>query len=223
MRKQKRGLLQRPVLKRRNSHTPVPEPLPQLPVTGAVIGYARVSTAEQNLDMQLKDLQRVPCDRIHSEKVSAVSSKRPELEKAMALLREGDTFVIWRLDRLARSLPDLLKRVKYIEDCGAKLRSLNENIDTNTAVGRLLFHVLGSLAQFERDLTQERIASGMKAARERGVRLGALPMFDAKTRKEMQKDRDGGMSIRSIAAKYKCSAGTVQNWTTAPVKRRKRR
>lgn len=223
MTKKKRTLLQRGVSKRRRSHTPTPEPLPQLPVTGAVIGYARVSTAEQNLDMQLKDLERVPCDRIFSEKVSAVSSKRPELERAMMLLREGDTLVIWRLDRLARSLTELLKRVQYIEACGAKLRSLNESLDTSTAVGRLLFHVLGSLAQFERDLTQERIASGMRAARERGVQLGALPMFDVKTRKQMQADRTAGMSIRSIATKYKCSPGTVQNWTTAPVKARKRR
>lgn len=205
------------------------EPLPQLPVSGAIIGYARVSTAEQNLDMQVSALNqmrtlineatqeyKVGCDRLYSEKVSAVSSRRYELEKALALLREGDTLVVWRLDRLARSLPDLIDRVNYIEKCGAKLRSLNESIDTNTAVGRLLFHVLGSLAQFERDLTKERITSGIKAARERGEQIGAKPMFSVKQRDHMQRQRNNRRTLKQIAAEMKCSAGTVRNWTSPP-------
>lgn len=143
-----------------------------------------------------------------------MSAKRVELERALSTLRRGDVLVVWRLDRLARSMTDLLRRVQYIEDCGAKLRSLNESLDTSTAVGKLIFHVLGALAQFERDLTQERIKSGMDSARERGKQIGALPMFDAKTRERMQRDRDRGMTMSQLADKYGCSRGTVRNWTT---------
>lgn len=210
------------VMTRRKFMNARPEPLPPLP-DNAIIGYARVSTAEQNLDMQLRDLERACCLRIYSEKVSGISSKRVELDRALNLLRPGDVFVIWRLDRLARSLPDLLRKVEMIEKSGAKLRSLTESIDTSTATGRLIFHALGALAQFERDLTQERIASGMKAARERGVQLGALPKFSVAERAKMQKLRNGGMSIRQIAIEFGCSAGTVQNWTTPPMRGRKRR
>lgn len=196
-------------------------PADPMPDTSAVIGYARVSTAEQNLDMQVQALKRAECHRIVTEKVSAVSDRRPALENALSMLRDGDTFVVWRLDRLARSLTDLLRRVQYIEDCGAKLKSLTESIDTATPGGRLLFHVLGALAQFERDLIQERTRSGMKAARERGIRLGALPKQNAAEHKAMQKDRNSGMSIRQIGMKYHVSGGTVQKWTTPPPNRRR--
>lgn len=196
-------------------------PADPMPDTSAVIGYARVSTAEQNLDMQVQALKRAECHRIVTEKVSAVSDRRPALENALSMLRDGDTFVVWRLDRLARSLTHLLWRVQYIEDCGAKLKSLTESIDTATPGGRLLFHVLGALAQFERDLIQERTRSGMKAARERGIRLGALPKQNAAEHKAMQKDRNSGMSIRQIGMKYHVSGGTVQKWTTPPPNRRR--
>lgn len=171
--------------------------------------------------MQVQALKRAECHRIVTEKVSAVSDRRPALENALSMLRDGDTFVVWRLDRLARSLTDLLRRVQYIEDCGAKLKSLTESIDTATPGGRLLFHVLGALAQFERDLIQERTRSGMKAARERGIRLGALPKQNAAEHKAMQKDRNSGMSIRQIGMKYHVSGGTVQKWTTPPPNRRR--
>lgn len=190
-----------------------------LPVEGAVIAYARVSTAEQSLDMQIQAFARFSPHRVISEKVSAAADKRPALERALGTLRHGDTFVVWKLDRLARSLPDLLRRVDHIEKIGAKLVSVTESIDTSTPAGRLLFHVLGALAQFERDLIRERTASGMKAARERGIKLGREPMLPEKTRKAMQRDRDRGMSLRQLALKYHCSGGTVQKWTQAPVRR----
>ena len=220
-------------MKRSKKPIDVPEPLPQLPVSGAVVGYARVSTEDQNLDMQLQALSRVQtlmangqfkvgCDRIHKEKVSAVAVNRPELEKALLLLREGDTFVVWKLDRLARSMSELLHRWDYITSCGASLRSLTEQIDTTSAVGRFMFHILGALAEFERGLIQERIASGMQAAKDRGVRLGAEPMFDKATAKLICADRRGGMSYAEIAIKYDCSKGTARNYTrgVAPKKRK---
>lgn len=193
-----------------------------MPEAGAVIAYARVSTAEQNLDMQVQALARFEPHRVITEKVSAAADRRPALERALTMLRAGDTFVVWKLDRLARSLPDLLKRVAYIEEVGAKLVSVTESIDTATPAGRLLFHVLGALAQFERDLIKERTKSGIKAARERGQQIGAKPKQSAAEHKAMQRDRDKGMSLRAISRKYDVAMGTVQKWTTEPVRRRTR-
>lgn len=200
-------------MKRRRSREQPPKPLPQLPVSGAVIGYARVSTTDQNLAMQLADLRAYPCDRIFSETVSAVAKKRPELDEAIRTLRPGDVLVVWKLDRFARSMADLLDRWRQIEKIGAKLVSIKDRIDTTSAIGTLMFHMLGALAEFERSLIQERIAAGMKAARERGVQLGALPMFDSATRKAMRADRAAGLSVHKIAAKYGCSPSTAANYT----------
>lgn len=198
------------------------ETLPQLPDSGAVIGYARVSTAEQSLEMQVAALQKHGCNRILVEKVSAVSSKRAKLESALDMLRPGDTFVVWKMDRLARSLTDLLRRVSYINDCGAQFVSLTERIDTSSASGRLLFHVLGALGEFERDLIRERTMAGMKAAKERGVKFGREPKLSVQERRRMQSDRRAGMSLRDLAAKYDVAMGTVQNWTVGASRPRKR-
>lgn len=198
------------------------DPSAVLPVDGAIIAYARVSTVEQSLSMQVQAFARFAPHRIITEKVSAAAAKRPALERALSMLREGDTFIVWKLDRLARSLPDLLKRVAYIEERGAKLVSVTENIDTSTPSGRLLFHVLGALAQFERDLIRERTTSGMKAARDRGVKFGPKPRYSVKQREQMQRDRDRGLSLRRIADKFGCAMGTVQKWTAEPVRRRTR-
>lgn len=212
------------VMRRRKPRTRViVEPLPTLPTSGAVIGYARVSTAEQSLEMQISALRKYGCNRILDEKVSAASSKRPMLTQALSILREGDVLVVWKMDRLARSLTDLLRRVAYINECGAQFVSLTEKIDTSSASGRLLFHVLGALGEFERDLIKERTTAGMKAAKERGVKFGASPMFGDNTIKAMQADRSAGKSLRWLAAHYGCSVGTVQNWTVGPSRPKKRK
>lgn len=190
-----------------------------LPDSGAVIGYARVSTVEQNLAMQVEALERAGCHRVITEKVSAVSSKRVELEKALRHLRPGDTFVVWKLDRLSRSLLDLKRRVEYIEQCGATLRCIKQEINTGTPAGRLLLNILGTVAEFERDLIAERTAAGMKAARERGVKFGPEPKLSPSERKAMQRDRNGGASIRQLADKYDVAIGTVRNWTHPPKRR----
>lgn len=136
-----------------------------------IIGYARVSTREQNLDLQLDALKEAGCKLIFEEKVSGVKD-RPELDKALAYLREGDTFVIWKLDRLGRSLKDLV----YIVDCLQKrkvaFKSIVDGIDTNSALGRCQFGIFASLAEYEREIIVERTRAGLQAAKERGKLTG---------------------------------------------------
>ncbi len=140
------------------------------------IGYARVSTQEQNLDLQLDELKKAGVDKIFQEKVSGGKweAERPELDKALNFVREGDKLIIWKLDRLGRSLPQLIRTVNQLKDKNVELKSLKENIDTSSATGKLMFHIFGSLAEFERDMIKERVKAGLISARERG-RLGGRP------------------------------------------------
>jgi len=137
------------------------------------LGYARVSTQEQHLDLQKAALTRYGVDRTFEEKVSAVSSKRFQLELILKELVPGDEVVVWRLDRLARNLEDLIGKIKQIEDAGATLVSLTERIDMKTASGRLLVHIFGAVAEFERAIIRERTTAGLKVLKDRGVKLGA--------------------------------------------------
>lgn len=144
------------------------------------IGYARVSTLEQNLDLQVKALEKEGCGKIFQDKVSGVKAERPQLQQALNYIREGDTLVIWRLDRLGRSLKHLIELVGDLEEKGISLKSLTESIDTGTNGGKLIFHIFGALAEFERNLIRERTLAGLKAARARG-RVGGRPKkLDAK-------------------------------------------
>jgi len=176
-----------------------------------LIGYARVSTEEQSLDMQIKALERAGVDRadIFVEKVSGAASKRYKLDEALADLRPGDTFVVWKLDRVARSLIDLLRRMKSIDDAGAKFMSITEAIDTKTIGGRLLLNVLGAIAEFERDLITERTRAGVKRAQEQGVQFGQPEKLSGAQKREAAKLRKQGVSVREIAKQYKVSAQTI--------------
>ena len=136
-------------------------------LTVQVIGYARVSTKEQDLSLQLDALSKYGCDRIFTDKMSSVK-ERQGLADALGYLREGDTLVVWKLDRLCRSLPDLIKISEQIRTTGAQLVSITESIDTSTPAGRLYFNILGALGQMERELIQERVKAGLAAARRRG-------------------------------------------------------
>jgi DNA invertase Pin-like site-specific DNA recombinase len=135
-----------------------------------LVGYARVSTDDQNLDLQLNALReaKVPEGQIFKEHISGVAKNRPQFEKAMKHLRRGDVLVVWKLDRLGRSLEELVTLIKSFDDRGIELRSLTEGIDTTTALGRLFYHMMAALAQFERDLISERTKAGLEAAKERG-------------------------------------------------------
>jgi len=138
------------------------------------IGYARVSTREQNLDMQVIALAEAGCERIYEEKVSGVKAERPILNNLINQLRPGDTLVIWKLDRLGRSLKNLVQLVQQLMENNIGLCSLNDPIDTTSPQGRLIFNIFASLAEFERDIICERTLAGLNAARARG-RLGGRP------------------------------------------------
>lgn len=138
------------------------------------VGYARVSTGEQKMDLQLDALGDAGCERIYEEKTSGAAKSRPKLERCLDSLREGDTLVVWRLDRFGRSLKDLVRKMEALEERGADFVSLTEGIDTTSAQGKLTFHIFGALAEFERELARERTMAGLRAARERG-RVGGRP------------------------------------------------
>ncbi len=151
-------------------------------VVGELLGYARVSTLEQDAALQHDALRAAGCFRSWTDTASGAVTDRPELAAVMDALRAGDTLVVWRLDRLGRSLPHLIETVRGLAERGVGFRSLQETIDTTTPGGRLVFHVFGSLAEFERDLIRERTMAGLAAARRRG-RVGGRPsvMTAAKT------------------------------------------
>ncbi|SKC19693.1 recombinase family protein [Dyadobacter psychrophilus] len=136
------------------------------------IGYARVSTQDQNLEMQLDALQKAGCEKVFQEKASGIKSDRPQLAAMQQILREGDIIYIYKLDRLGRSLKHLLEMTSDFEKRGIGLVSINDSIDTTTAQGRLIFNIFASLAEFERDLIRERTKSGLEAARARGRKGG---------------------------------------------------
>jgi DNA invertase Pin-like site-specific DNA recombinase len=146
------------------------------------IGYARISTLDQNPDLQRDDLEKAGCEKVIVDQVSGTVAQRPGLEKVKELLRDGDTLVVWRLDRLGRSLRDLIEWVRYLDEQGVGLQSLHEAIDTSTPTGKLTFHLFGALAEFERNLIQERTQAGLAAARARGRRGGRRKTLDAEKR-----------------------------------------
>lgn len=138
------------------------------------VGYARVSRMDQELLLQLDALTEAGCIKIFEEKISGKDRSRPELDEMLKMLRAGDTVVVWKLDRIGRSMKHLIELMEYFDANGINFISLQENIDTSTAVGRMLFHIMAALAQFEREMIQERTQAGIDAARARG-RNGGRP------------------------------------------------
>jgi len=143
------------------------------------IGYCRVSTNEQNLNLQTNALEKAGVDRIFSDKISGTKSLRPGLNELIGFARENDCVVVWRLDRLARSLKDLIEISNQLQTRNIQLISLTENIDTTTTTGKLFFHTFGALAEFERNLIIERTRAGLEAAKARGRKGGRNPVLDA--------------------------------------------
>lgn len=144
------------------------------------IGYARVSTADQHLRMQEDALKSAGCEEIYSDVISGVKSQRPGLDKALSYAREGDTIIVWKLDRLGRSIQHLIHTITTLIEKKIAFKSLQENIDTSTSGGKLIFHIFSALAEFERDLIQERTQAGLKAARVRGKMGGRPPLLDTR-------------------------------------------
>jgi len=178
-----------------------------------LIGYARVSTQDQNPRLQTDALEAAGCERIFIEKASGAQRDRPQLKAALDYLREGDVLVVWKLDRLARSLKQLIETVEELEKRGIGFKSLTENIDTTTPGGRLVFHIFGALAEFERSIIRERTRAGLEAARARGRKGGRPP---ALTEKDIQAARamlaDPAITVKEVAARLKVAPSTLYRY-----------
>lgn len=177
------------------------------------IGYARVSTDEQSDNAQIDALEAAGCSRVFREKYSGRSKLRPELERMIDTLRDGDVIVVQRLDRLGRSLKDLIELLDNFKSKKVQFISLNESIDTTTAVGELAFHMIGSIAQFERRLISERTKAGLNAARARGKKGGRKPKLtaaDIKKAKAMLSDPV--MTKSEVAEHFDVSRPTLNKW-----------
>jgi DNA invertase Pin-like site-specific DNA recombinase len=176
-----------------------------------IIGYARVSTEDQNLDGQLDALKAAGAERIFADKITGTVRSRPELDRLLDQLRQGDVITVTKYDRLARSLRDLLDIVDAIQAQGAGFRSLAEDIDTTTPAGRLVFHVFASIAQFERERISERTKEGLAAARKRGRVGGRPPALSPVQRDEVKRMRDDeGRPLPDIARLFGVSVKTIR-------------
>ncbi|EQA5357336.1 recombinase family protein [Enterobacter roggenkampii] len=177
------------------------------------IGYVRVSTDDQHLDLQRDALQQAGCGVIYEEAASGKNTARPEFEQCRKALRAGDTLVVWRLDRLGRSLPDLVRIVAELEKCSVGLESLTEKIETGSAAGKLVFHVFAALAEFERGLIRERTQAGLIAARARGRAGGRKPKLDDQQVREIKALlRDPDMRVAEVARRYDVSRTTLYKY-----------
>lgn len=178
-----------------------------------LIGYARVSTQEQTLDLQLDALKKAGCGRVFTDTISGAKAERKGLSEALDFVRNGDTLVVWRLDRLGRSLKHLIETVKSLHDHGVGFKSLTEQIDTTTSGGKLIFHVFGALAEFERDLTRERTQAGLQAARARGRQGGRPRRLDEKKIKMLQAlYADKSNSVEEILSTLGVSKSTLYRY-----------
>jgi DNA invertase Pin-like site-specific DNA recombinase len=180
-----------------------------------LIGYARVSTQDQNLELQRKALIDAGCEKIFDDKVSGSRSERPGLTQALEILRDGDTLVVWKLDRLGRSVKHLVDLVGELDGLGVHFRSLTDLIDTSTASGRFFFHVMASLAEMERELTVERTRAGLEVARSLG-RVGGRKrkMTDSKL-ESARKLLASGIPAKDVAKNLGVSVPTLYRWLPA--------
>jgi len=178
-----------------------------------LIGYARVSTDDQHLALQHDALQKAGCDKVFSDQQSGAANERPGLTSLFESLRPGDTLVIWRLDRLGRSLKHLIQLVEQLDQRKVGLKSLQENIDTTTSGGRLVFHLFGALAEFERTLIRERTQAGVNAARARGRQGGRPKLLETNKRDlAIRLHRERQHSIAEICTMMGISKSTLYNY-----------
>lgn len=178
-----------------------------------LVGYARVSTADQYLSMQEDALKNSGCEEIFNDIASGAKAARPGLHAALSRLRKGDTLIVWKLDRLGRSLSHLIQVIKELNQKGIGFKSLQENIDTITSGGQLIFHIFGALAEFERELIRERTKAGLKAARVRG-RLGGRPhlLTDKQISKLQQHYKKGDLSVIEICKLFNIAKPTLYRY-----------
>jgi DNA invertase Pin-like site-specific DNA recombinase len=174
------------------------------------IGYARVSSYGQSLEVQRQKLQEEGCSEIFEEKISALSQKRNELDNALRTIREGDILIVTKLDRLARSMQDLLQIAKRLQKKEAQLKVLDQSIDTTTSEGRLMFNIIGSFAEFEHDIRKARQMDGIRKARDKGVEFGRKHVLNEQQRQEIVRlNKDESFSLNQLATKYAVSHMTI--------------
>lgn len=179
------------------------------------IGYARVSATDQNLDLQRDALGKAGCDKIFEDKVSGTRSDRPGLIKAMEMLREGDTLVVWKLDRLGRSVKQLVDFISNLHGKGIQFKSITDAIDTGATSGRFFFHVMASLAEMERELTVERTRAGLEAARRLGRKGGRKRQMTDSKIESAKKLLANGIPPRDVAHNLGVSIPTLYRWVPA--------
>ena len=180
------------------------------------IGYARVSTIDQNLDMQLKELRKAGCELIYQEKASGKNTERPELKKLIEQLRKGDQVVVWKLDRIGRSIKDLIELVEGFKRKEVDFISLHNQIDTSTPTGRFTFNLFAALAEFEREMIVERTKAGLAAAKARGNKAGRKPGLTDDAKKKAEQGyklyRDSNMPVEEIAGLLKVGKSTLYRY-----------
>ena len=180
-----------------------------------LIGYARVSTQDQNIDLQTEALTKVGCKKIYNDKISGSRAERPGLTKALEMLREGDTLVVWKLDRLGRSVKNLVDLVGELHQQGIQFKSLTDAIDTGTPSGRFFFHVMASLAEMERELTVERTRAGLEVARQLGRKGGRRRQMTESKIESAKKLLANGVPPRDVATNLGVSVPTLYRWIPA--------
>ena len=180
-----------------------------------LIGYARVSTQDQNLDLQTEALTKVGCKKIYNDKISGSRAERPGLTKALEMLREGDTLVVWKLDRLGRSVKNLVDLVGELHQQGIQFKCLTDAIDTGTPSGRFFFHVMASLAEMERELTVERTRAGLEVARQLGRKGGRRRQMTESKIESAKKLLANGVPPRDVATNLGVSVPTLYRWIPA--------
>ncbi len=180
-----------------------------------LIGYARVSTQDQNLELQLEALTKAGCKKVFEDKISGTRAERPGLNKALEMLREGDTLVVWKLDRLGRSVKNLVDLVGELHKQSIQFKSLTDAIDTGTASGRFFFHVMVSLAEMERELIVERTRAGLDAARKLGRKGGRKPKMTDSKIESAKKLLSSGVPPRDVAKNLGVSIPTLYRWVPA--------
>ena len=180
-----------------------------------LIGYARVSTQDQNLDLQTEALTKVGCKKIYNDKISGSRAERPGLTKALEMLRVGDTLVVWKLDRLGRSVKNLVDLVGELHQQGIQFKSLTDAIDTGTPSGRFFFHVMASLAEMERELTVERTRAGLEVARQLGRKGGRRRQMTESKIESAKKLLANGVPPRDVATNLGVSVPTLYRWIPA--------
>lgn len=182
------------------------------------IGYARVSTEDQKLDLQLQALKKAGCTKIFKEKLSGVNSQRPEFQKLLEQLRGGDTVIVWKIDRLARSTKDLLETMELLQEQSVKFQSLSEPwANTTSHAGKMIMTVFAGIAEFERELIRERTSAGQRAARKRGIKFGRPQKLNHEQKQLVQRLLDEGKSVSQVANTFGVHVTTIYRLGSLPV------